>query len=586
MNIRIASVILILIPVIVAGGFVLTHQSMNAPVVGILGAVMIWLGYRAYARRIDGEVIQPDAKKATPAKMYMDGVDFMPTGKNVLYGYHFKSIAAAGPIVGPIVAVALWGWLPALLWLTLGVTFFGWASDYSAIMVAVRNDGRSLSAIAHHLIAPRARTILFVFIFFYLLLLAGAFVGIMAGIFDPRADVPFGILMLALMGLLMGQMLYRWKMDLILVTFLAVAVTLGSMAIGALGIQTAKGTGTDGKPATALVFAGPINSVVSKLDDGLNAITGGKALYTVVDPTRADPRLGVKVITAQGQVIPKYLDQSGAIKMLPSFLFWCLFIFAFSYLGTVLPIWRFAQPTNYIGFWVTFLTIGFSALGAVVGGLRGLFGNAELWNAVTFHSPAFVSWLRTTKAAGQTWPAIQPIWPMLFVTIACGAISGWHALVGSIGTARQLEYETDALPVGGGGMFSENALALLALVAVCIAGGTGAAAFANGVGLLLGMATFGAIAPAYGSALGFGVFVVIVLTMVQLVFRVMRVTLGEWLGDTWVGFKNSHIAAIVSMALTLLLVLSGTWIYLWQLFGASNQLMAALGLLIVSLWLR
>ncbi len=586
MNIRVAALILVLIPVVVLGGFVLAHQPLNAPVVGILGAVMIWLAYNTYARKIDRDVIQPDDKKATPAKMYMDGVDFMPTGKNVLYGYHFKSIAAAGPIVGPIVAVTLWGWLPSLLWLTLGVTFLGWASDYSAIMVAVRNDGKSLSAIAHRLIAPRARIILFVFIFFYLLLLAGAFVGIMAGIFDPRADVPFGIFMLAVMGLLMGQMLYRWKMGLMLVTFLAVAITLASMAIGAMGITTAKGTTPDGKPATALVFAGPINSVVNKVNVGINDITGGKALYTVVDPTKSDPRLGVKVVNAQGQVVPKYLDQSGAIKMLPSFLFWCLFIFGFSYLGTVLPIWRFAQPTNYIGFWVTFLTIGFSALGAVVGGLRGLFGNAAMWNAVSFHSAAFVNWMPTTKAAGQALPAIQPIWPMLFVTIACGAISGWHSLVGSIGTARQLEYETDALPVGGGGMFSENALALLSLVAVCIAGGTGAGAFANGVGKLLGMVTFGAIAPAYGTALGFGVFVVIVLTMVQLVFRVMRVTLGEWLGDVWVGFKNAHIAAIVSMGLTLLLVLSGTWIYLWQLFGASNQLMAALGLLIVCLWLR
>jgi carbon starvation protein len=553
---------------------------------------MIWLAYSRYARRIDRDVIRPDNKKATPARMYTDGVDFMPTSRNVLYGYHFKAIAAAGPIVGPIVAATLWGWLPALLWLTLGVTFLGWASDYSAIMVAVRNDGNSLSAIAHRLISPRARVILFVFIFFYLLLLAGAFVGIMAGIFDPRADVPFGILMLAVMGLLMGQMLYRWRMDLIFVTLLAVVVTLGGMALGAKGITAAKGMTPDGKPATALVYGGPINSIVEKIGDGLNRLSGRQPLYTVVDPTRADPRLATMVLNSEGKVVPKYLDQNGAIKMLPSFIFWCLFVFGFSYLGTVLPIWRFAQPTNYIGFWVTFLTIGLSALGAIVGGVRGLLGNAEMLKAVTFQTKVFASWMpivQAKDAAGnfvQTLPAIQPLWPMLFVTIACGAISGWHALVGSIGTARQIEYETDALPVGGGGMFSENALALLSLVAVSIAGGTGAGAFANGVGKLLGIITFGAIPQSYGSALGFGVFVVIVLTMVQLVFRVMRVTLGEWLGDTWVGFKNPHIAAILSMGLTMLLVLSGTWIYLWQLFGASNQLMAALGLLIVSLWLR
>ena len=592
MNIRLTILVLVLIPVLVAGAFVLTHRPMNATVVALLGAVMIYLAYTRYARRIDREVVQPDPKKATPARMYMDGVDYMPTSRNVLYGYHFKSIAAAGPIVGPIVAVTIWGWLPSLLWLILGVTFLGWASDYSAIMVAVRNDGNSLSAIAHRLIAPRTRIILFVFIFFYLLLLAGAFVGILAGIFDPRADVPFGILMLAIMGLLAGQFLYRWKMDLILVTIITVGLTLFSIAIGAKGLTPVKGVTPDGKPGTAMTYTGPINSLVDKLDNGINGINGGKALYTVVDPTRADPRLAVTIVNSDGKVVPKYLNQNGAIRMLPSFLFWCVFVFAFSYLGTVLPIWRFAQPVNYLGFWVTFLTIGFSALGAVVGGIRALLGNAELATAITFQSAVFKTWMPISQvkdAAGnilQAHPAIQPIWPMLFVTIACGAISGWHALFGSIGTARQLEYETDGLPVGGGSMFSENALGLLSLVAISIAGGVGAGAFAGGVGRLLGMVTFGAIPLPYGTALGFGVFVVIVLTVVQLVFRVMRVVLGEWLGEAWVGFKNAHIAAFISMLLTLLLVLSGTWVYLWQLFGASNQLMAALSLLIVSLWLK
>jgi carbon starvation protein len=592
MNIRLTILILVAIPVFVAGGFAAMHWPMNAAVVAVLGGIMIWLAYTRYAQRIDREVIQPDPKKATPARMYMDGVDFIPTGRNVLYGYHFKSIAAAGPIIGVITATNVWGWLPAILWLLLGVTFIGWASDYSAIMVAVRNHGNSLSAIAHRLIAPRTRIILFVFIFFYLLLLAGAGVSILAGILDPRADVPFGIFMLAVVGLLMGQMLYRWKMDLILVTLAAVAVTLCSMAVGAKGLTPKKGTTPDGKPATALVFDGPINRAVEHISNGISGISQRRPLYTVTDPTKFDPRLAATVITSDGKVVPKYVDQSGAIKMLPSFIFWCLFLFAFSYLASILPIWRFAQPVNYIGFWVTLLTIGFSGLGAVVGGLRGLLGNPEMLKAVTFQTKVFANWMPITQAkdaAGnilQAAPALQPIWPMLFVTIACGAISGWHALFGSIGTARQLEYETDALPVGGGGMFSENALGLLSLVAVSIVGGAGAGAFAGGVGKLLGIISFGGIPLPYGTALGFGAFVVIVLTVVQLVFRVMRVILGEWLGDTWVGFKNGHIATIVSMLLTLLLVLSGTWIYLWQLFGASNQLMAALSLLIVTLWLR
>src|ERR671924_290984 len=195
---------------------------MNTLWIVVIAAVVIYLAYNFYAKRIDKNVIQADAKRATPAKMYMDGVDFMPASRNVLYGYHFKSIAAAGPIVGVITAANLWGWLPAILWLMVGVSLIGWVSDYTAIMVSVRNDGNSMSAIAHQLIAPRTRTILFVFIFFYLLLVGGAFVGILAGILDARPDVPFGILVLAIMGLVASQLLYKQKMNLTVVTAIVV----------------------------------------------------------------------------------------------------------------------------------------------------------------------------------------------------------------------------------------------------------------------------------------------------------------------------------------------------------------------------
>ncbi len=176
---------------------------------------------------------------------------------------------------------------------------------------------------------------------------------------------------------------------------------------------------------------------------------------------------------------------------------------------------------------------------------------------------------------------------MLFVTIACGAISGWHSLVGSIGTARQLEYEADCLPVGAGGMFGENTLALLSLTAVSIAGaGGGGGRFAVGVGKLVYAGTFGLIPEIYGTALGFGTFVIIVLTVTVLVFRVMRVTLTEWIGDSIPLVRNMHVSSVISMALTAALVLTGTWVYLWQMFGASNQLMAALSLLVVVVWLK
>jgi len=547
---------------------------MNTLVMVIIGVATSYLAYNFYARWVDRNIIQSDAKRATPAKMYMDGVDFMPTSRNVLFGYHFKAIAAAGPIVGPITAANLWGWSPSLAWLVLGVSFIGWVSDYSAVMVAVRNDGNSLSAIAHKLIAPRTRMILFVFIFFYLMLLAGAFIGILAAILSARPDVPFGIVMLALMGLLAGQMMYRWKMGIMGVTVFVVAITLAGMVAGPWGQHR------DEKGA---LVQGPVAAAVVQLNSAVDEINGRQPLFAVQDPTAADPRIPAPGKDGKRASTPAYDAGTGLVKTLPNYLVWMVFLFAFSYMGANMPIWRFAQPVNYIGFWITSITILLSALGMVVAPILGTKDAAgALIGAIAL--PAFKD-LGFGIEAGKAW---QPLWPMLFVTIACGAISGWHALVGSIGTARQIEYDTDGLPVGAGAMlFGEFPLALLSLTAVSIAGaGGGGGRFAIGVGKLVYAGTFGLIPEAFGTALGFATFVIIVLTVTQLVFRVMRVTLAEWVGDAIPPMRNMHVASFISMGVTAALVLTGTWVYLWQMFGASNQLMAALSLLVVSVWLK
>jgi carbon starvation protein len=540
----------------------------------VFGVLTGYLAYNFYAKRIDRSVIQSDAKRATPARMYMDGVDFMPTSRNVLFGYHFKAIAAAGPIVGPITAANLWGWSPSLAWLILGVSFIGWVSDYSAIMVAVRNDGNSLSAIAHKLIAPRTRTILFVFIFFYLMLLAGAFIGILAAILSARPDVPFGIVILALMGLLAGQMMYRWKMGIMGVTVFVVALTLAGMVAGPWGQHR------DEKGA---LVQGPVAAAIVQMNGAMDSVSDRKALFAVEDPTMADPRIPAPGKDGVRPTTPAYDSATGLLRTLPNYLVWMVFLFAFSYMGANLPIWRFAQPVNYIGFWITSITILLSALGMVVAPLLGTKDAAG--NLIgAFAIPAFKD-LGFTMVENVAW---QPLWPMLFVTIACGAISGWHALVGSVGTARQLEYDTDGLPVGAGAMlFGEFPLALLSLTAVSIAGvGGGGGRFAIGVGKLVYAGTFGLIPEIFGTALGFATFVIIVLTVTQLVFRVMRVTLAEWMGDALPIARNMHVASLTSMVLTAALVLTGTWVYLWQMFGASNQLMAALSLLVVAVWLK
>jgi len=406
---------------------------------------------------------------------------------------------------------------------------------------SVRNDGNSLSAIAHKLIAPRTRQVLLLFIFFYLLLVAGAFGNLVAGVLnDPR--VPLGIIALALLGLATGHMLYRAKMDLIVVTLIAVVGTLVAVGLNADA-------------------AGPVATAFKNFNSWLNGFAPPKgALVTVLDPT----------LPAGKQDVP----------ITVSFVFWLFAMFAFCYAGAVAPIWRYAQPVNYIGFWITALTLVLGGLGAVL----AFFVKPDV---ASFKIPAFTSFLSTT--AVQQSGAFQPLWPMLFVTIACGAISGWHALIGSVSTARQIESEEDMLPVGGGAMFSEFTLGILSLMAVSIAVTPAAAGnvvkFATGVGNFLNVGTFGLVNATYGTAIGFAAFVVIVITVVQLLFRVMRVTLAEWVGDRAPIFRNIHVGTLVSMAATTILVVSGTWVYIWQLFGASNQLMASLSLLVVMIWL-
>ncbi len=206
---------------------------MNSLVILLIGILVIFIGYYLYAKSIDRSVIQPDDKKATPAKMYMDGVDFSPANRNVLFGYQFKSIAALGPILGPIVALQ-WGWLPALLWIILGTFFIGWVQDYSSIVLGLREEGQSFGALSYRLISPRSRSILITFIYFYLLLIMGSF-GVQVGFnLLTNPAVPLGVIIVILVGILAGQMTYKWKMDIILTSAVTVVLAFLGIWIGTM----------------------------------------------------------------------------------------------------------------------------------------------------------------------------------------------------------------------------------------------------------------------------------------------------------------------------------------------------------------
>jgi carbon starvation protein len=472
---------------------------MNSIIVLILCLIVFFFGYRVYAKYIDTKVIKSDPKKATPAKRYMDGVEFMPTSKSVLFGYQFKSIAGVGPIVGPIVAIQ-WGWLPALLWILLGTLFIGWVQDYSSAMMAVRKDGASLGELSRKLISPRARIVLLCLIYFFLLLVAGAFGNIVVDIATAQKSSPMAWLFLTIGGLLAGQMIYRWRKGIIHSTVVCVLIAL-------LGIW----------------------------------------LGTVAP---SDKVLGISLSSYRP--------------------LWAIALLVFCYFAAVLPVWRFALPINYVASYIVLLGLFFGIIGVLV--LRP-----------DFTLPAY-----TGFEIG-----IGPLWPIMFVTIGCGAVSGWHGIVSSYGTARLLENEMDARPICGGAMFVEMMLAVFALIiagTIHASSADYAAALAKGpIGVFAaGVSKFlGALGmPAHaGKSYGGVMLIVLAVTILQLVIRFMRVATSELLGDISPIFKNAHVGTAIASLLTLVLILTGWWQYLWILFGGSNQLMASVTLMLVTAFL-
>jgi carbon starvation protein len=485
---------------------------MNSLVALILAIVWVILIYQTYGRYVDRKIVKSDPDKTTPATMYMDGVDFMPTSKNVLFGFQFKSICGMGPIVGAIIAVH-WGWFPAFLYLLLGVAFLGWIHDYTAAQVSIRKEGMSLGGMSYTLISPRGRTLVSVFIYFNLMFGFGAFAIIIAGTLSNPA-VPLGIIIWVVMGLLFGQMIYKWKQPIITATLITVIVTfVGMLWLSRLGFVQSFFTWVNGGDPSPVLFG---------------TITQAKFI-------------------------------------------WMLFVLAFCYFGATLPIWRWAQPINYLGFWVVFIAMVATALGILIG--RPSFGNF----------PAYTGFLWAGK----------PLWPLMFVTLMCGAVSGWHSLVSSSGTARMIEKESDTLPVAGGSMLLEMIMGMIALIIAVSAFGSFegfAAAFEKGAGFVFaqGMSNFFGnfgIPETIGLSFASMVFAVIGFTLIHLGVRFMRLYGSDVIGEFWPAFKNIHFSTLVTIAIFAVFCLTGVLASIWMLGGAFNQMLAAMALLICTCWL-
>lgn len=465
---------------------------VGAAMVLIAGIIIFFLVYYYRVKKIDRDVMKCDPTRATPAKVYMDGVEYFPTNKFVLYGFQFKSIAGLAPVVGAITAGLLWGWLPALIWILVGNIFIGWVQDYFSCMVSVRNEGKSFGPLSYELISPRTRNILMIFLIFYLILIMAAFASLAAGMLKTSTNSIIPTATVLISGIVVGLLIYRLKMNPF--------------------IGTAAGI--------VLIIAG---------------------LYA-------------------GASIP---------ITIPNVDIWLLALLILCLVAGLTPIWSFTQPTIYMFFYVVF------------------FGLIALVASIIIGNPTYITTDYTDFFGGLTGAAAMPLYPLLFVTIACGSVSGWHSLVSSSATSKQIENEKDIAPVTAGSMLAEGVLALLALSIVATLsadetkGLSAAQIFTKGASsLLLGSTA----AKAYVGL----IFIALALAVMMLVIRLGRLTIHEIGGEKVPMLKNKYLASILFLAVTFVLAsptFGGTWIYIWVLFGGANQLMAGLSLMIITLWL-
>lgn len=487
----------------------------------LAGIVVYGVVYELYVKWFDKNIIQTDPTRPTPAHVYMDGVEFFPSNKYVMLGWHWKSIAALGPVTGPALAI-VWGWLPGFLWILIGNSLMGWLHDYNAMMSSVRNEGASLGPLTYQIIGPRARKVLIWFLGFYTILIFSAFLGALLPVVSNAKLGGFASLIsfiiMSILGVVSGFAVFKAKVNVLIVT----AISLVLMAISVYFVQ--------------VVYGPAIN-------------------------------------TAFTSAFPDSLTQQDVILII---------MLLFSFLGAVLPLWSFAMPINYLGFYVAYFVVASIIVSSFVA-------------PQTFQAPVYTSiFAPLTFGAGQgVFLFSFPLWPLMFVTIACGACSGWHGLIGSSLSSKQLDNESDAHFVGGGSMLLEGILGLTSVVAVAsLPTSVWQGKVIGALGLYVQGGARYLSSLGFASSVGVGVMSLMVLvlglTLTQLALRFARLTISEMSGIR--AFKNVYLTAILASIITYLLTSSrvtpsGLWGFIWALFGGSNQLLAGVTLLVTSLWL-
>lgn len=501
---------------------------MDALVLTIVVFVGYILMYNLYGKYIGNRVFKLTSDAEAPSKSLEDGIDFVPTKKEIIFGHHFTSIAGTGPIVGPAIAI-IWGWVPAIIWVFVGSVIMGAVHDFGALIISMRNQGKSISEYTAKYINSRTRFLFFAIVFLELLVVIAIFGLIIAVVFNMYPAAVFPVWCEIPIAILLGYMIYKKGGNVLQWSIIAVTLMYLTVIIGVYF------------PLTMPAIAGM-------------------------------PATGV----------------------------WTIILLIYCFFASTLAVTTLLQPRDFINSHQLLIAMVLLILGVVASALTGK--------------------LAIVAPAMQATPAeAPPMWPFLFITIACGAISGFHALVSSGTSAKQVASENDSLFVGYGSMLVEGMLATLVIVAVAAGIGmgytkdgellTGVQAWtthyaawnaANGLGAKVSafvvgsanmMKTFG-LPMSWAMAI-MGVFVASFAgTTLDTATRIQRYVVTELFSDIKLDvFKNRYVAtAFAVITAGILAFATGPTgngaMTLWPLFGALNQALAGLALVVITMYLK
>lgn len=494
---------------------------MNILYVVLGSSLFLWFAYKSYGGFLARRVFRLDDNRTTPAVELEDGVDYVPVEAKFLAGQHFSAIAAAGPITGPILAGIMFGWVPALIWIILGSIFIGGVLDMGSLVASIRHQAKSITEVVRQNVSQRAYLIFMLFIWITLVYVIVAFTDLTAGSFVGTITLENG-------ATLPGGAIATSSL-----LYLALPVVMGILL---------RYTGMPLWLAT-LIFL---------------------------------PLVGASIWA--GQYLPLSLDTMLGIAPLSAAKIWSVFILGYCLVAAMLPIWMLLQPRGHLGGYFLYAALAAAGIGLAFGGFQVQY-------------PAF------TKPFDGMGATFFPMFPILFITVACGACSGFHSLVSSGTSSKQIRKESDCKSVGYGMMLLEGLVAVVSLACVMIllpgdplVGKAPNFIYASGIGAFLKLV---GVPPALGIAFGLMAFTTFVYDTLDVCTRLGRYIIEELTG--WKGWLGKTVSTLLTAGVPLFFVMQTmldakgnpvpAWKVFWNTFGASNQLLAALALVGITVWL-